>query len=153
MFDSWIIGRTQSFAPDHANSGRLSGENRSRSVGRADRTGPIGAASVDWNSAIRRVELFSTISSYTTSAWLMPDCGCASFTLSIFTASTGRGTVAGSPTTPVRGAAGGGGAVVLVVASAVLGSMWAAGSDWRVALDLPPHAATRSASATRGAIE
>ena len=40
-----------------------SGVNSRTSVGRAERTGPIGAVSVDWKIAMSRVELFSTNSS------------------------------------------------------------------------------------------
>src|SRR5439155_14430574 len=143
MFAFSIMSRTHVFAPDHANSGWLSGVNSSTSVGRAERTGPIGAASVDWKIAMSRVELFSTSSSYTTSAWLMPDCGCASATLSIFTAKAGRVMVAGSPAMPVSGETGVGATVVAVV---VVELGWLDVGAGLFAAALPPQAATNDTS-------
>src|SRR3954465_3876219 len=143
MFEFSIMSRTHALAPDHVNSGRLSGVNSKRPVGRAERTGPIGPASVDWKIAINRVDAFSTSSSYTTSAWLMPDCGCASGTLSIFTTSAGLVTVLGSPSTPVNGATGGGaGAVVLVVVDD--GALLEGVALFAAAF--PPHAASNDTS-------
>ncbi len=92
---------------------------------RAERTGPTGSASMDWNTDANRVTLPSTISSKTTSAELMPTCGrppwpCAGSALSIFTTSAGRAAFAGSSTgSPVSGKTGPGAAVV-VVASVVV---------------------------------
>src|SRR5262249_15602189 len=79
-----------------------------------------GSESVDWNTAARRVTLPSTISSYTTSAWLSPSCGRASLprppsALSIFTTSAGRLAVAGSFTgRPGKGDTAGAAAVGVV---------------------------------------
>src|SRR5882762_5609584 len=60
------------------------------SVERADRTGPTGFDSSEWNSAANRVMPPSTPSSKTTSAWLRPIWGRAFGALSIFTTRTGR---------------------------------------------------------------
>ena len=113
-------------APDQANIGWLSGRNSPMSDVRAERTGPIGCDSPEWNTAMNRVTAPSTRSSYTTSAWLRPIWGReAGSTLSILTASAGRAATAGSVTgSPVSGytGGGGGGAVVgvVVVASVVV---------------------------------
>src|SRR5256885_11427275 len=84
------------------------------SVERADRTGPTGFDSSEWNSAANRVIPPSTPSSKTTSAWLRPIWGRALGALSIFTTRTGRRTAAASMGRPVRGdgnvAGAGGGA-------------------------------------------
>ena len=71
---------------------------------RPERIGPTGSDSIELNTAANRVARPSTISSYTMSAWLSPDCGSAS-TLSILTTIAGRGVYApGSATaTPVKG--------------------------------------------------
>src|SRR3954470_20542395 len=88
-----------------------------RSVVRAERIGPTGAASVEWNTAAKRV-MPSTISSYTMSAWFRPACGLASGWLSIFTISTGLVASDASAGKPVRGATTG--ATVVVGAGAVV---------------------------------
>src|SRR4051812_1003410 len=81
------------------------------SVERADRTGPTGFDSSEWNRAANRVMPPSTPSSKTTSAWLRPIWGRALGALSIFTTRTGRFDRTMSIGSPVRGdAAGGGGA-------------------------------------------
>src|SRR5581483_10967933 len=137
------------FAPDQANSGRLSGLNTATSVLRAERIGPTGSASVEWNTAASRVTLPSTFSSYTTSAWFRPSCGRAEFepepsALSIFTTSAGRASFAGSSTgRPVSGYTGGG-AVVVVTDDVVV----VAGG---AALFLPPHAVVMSRTAAASA--
>ena len=78
-------------APDQANRGTPSGLNNPMSEVRADRTGPTGSASPEWNTAMNRVTAPSTRSSYTMSAWLSPIWGRESgWTLSILTASAGR---------------------------------------------------------------
>ncbi len=59
-------------APLQAKYGRLRAEKMAMSEVRADRTGPTGTESIEWNTASRRVTLPSTRSSYTTSASLMP---------------------------------------------------------------------------------
>ena len=83
------------------------------SVVRAERMGPTGSASSDWKTAAKRV-MPSTISSKTTSAWLIPTCGRAIVgTLSIFTTSAGRDAVAGSIGRPVSGARTAGTVVVV----------------------------------------
>ena len=60
------------------------------SVVRADRTGPTGFESSEWNRAAKRVMPPSTPSSKTTSAWLRPIWGRALGALSILTTRTGR---------------------------------------------------------------
>src|SRR5688500_9721874 len=60
------------------------------SVVRAERTGPTGFDSSEWNSAANRVIPPSTPSSKTTSAWMRPIWGRARGALSIFTTRTGR---------------------------------------------------------------
>src|SRR4051812_28035715 len=60
------------------------------SVERADRTGPTGFDSSEWNNAAKRVIPPSTPSSKTTSAWLSSIWGRAFGALSIFTTRTGR---------------------------------------------------------------
>ncbi len=89
------------------------------SLVRAERIGPTGSACEDWKTAANRV-IPSTISSKTTSAWLMPTCGRAIVgKLSIFTTSAGRAAVAASVGKPVSGATTWGAAVVVVAGSVV----------------------------------
>src|SRR5688572_9250839 len=98
------------------------------SVVRADRTGPTGFDSSEWNSAANRVIPPSTPSSKTTSAWLRPIWGRAMGALSIFTTRTGRFERLMSIGRPVRGdaavvgAAGTSGRVVTTVGGAILGT-------------------------------
>src|SRR2546428_261854 len=73
------------------------------SVERADRTGPTGFDSSEWNSAANRVIPPSTPSSKTTSAWFSPIWGRALGALSIFTTRTGRFDRTMSIGRPVRG--------------------------------------------------
>src|SRR5919202_1874727 len=73
------------------------------SVERADRTGPTGLESCEWNSAAKRVIPPSTPSSKTTSAWLSPIWGRALGALSIFTTRTGRRAITMSIGRPVSG--------------------------------------------------
>src|SRR4051812_41377412 len=75
------------------------------SVERADRTGPTGFDSSEWNSAANRVIPPSTPSSKTTSAWLSPTWGRALGALSIFTTRRGRRDRTMSIGRPVSGAA------------------------------------------------
>src|SRR5882724_291896 len=75
------------------------------SVERADRTGPTGFDSSEWNSAANRVMPPSTPSSKTTSAWFSPIWGRAFGALSIFTTSTGRFEATMSIGRPVSGEA------------------------------------------------
>src|SRR5262245_56512262 len=102
-----------------------SGLNNPMSEVRADRTGPTGSASPEWNTAMNRVTAPSTRSSYTMSAWLSPIWGRdAGSTLSILTASAGRAATFGSRTgIPVSGYTGGGGGrgVVVEVVVVVVG--------------------------------
>src|SRR5579864_6261854 len=113
------------------------------SLGRIDRTGPMGSASWDWYTTMNRLSPASTTSSYTTSAWTSPDCGRASSTFSIFTTSAGRVRFGELPAgSPVSGKTGG--AVVVVVAGAV---------DVEVLPPPPPEhaAAVRARHASTGA--
>src|SRR6476646_10635165 len=90
MFAFWIALVTYGLPPDQARSGRPSWARMLMSLVRADRIGPTGSACDDWKTAANRV-MPSTISSKTTSAWLMPTCGRAIVgKLSIFTTSAGR---------------------------------------------------------------
>src|SRR5438132_10499464 len=95
------------------------------SVERADRTGPTGFDSSEWNSAANRVMPPSTPSSKTTSAWLRPIWGRALGALSIFTTRTGRRAAAASIPTPVRGEG------KLVGAGGAVGGGVALGADGR----------------------
>ena len=71
----------------------------SKSLVRADRTGPTTPGSLEWNRLTNRVMFPSTRSSKMMSALLRPDCGRACGALSIFTASAGRcGTFGGGDT-------------------------------------------------------
>src|SRR5438067_11767732 len=88
------------------------------SIGRIERTGPISAGMVDWNTAMNRVMPPSTTSSQTMSAEFRPVCGRASIEFSIFTASAGRLTSA-VVCTPVSGQKTGAGGGVVVVAAAL----------------------------------
>src|SRR5256885_17245089 len=84
------------------------------SVLRAERTGPTGFDSSEWNRAAKRVMPPSTPSSKTTAAWLRPIWGRAFGALSILTTRTGRRARAMSIGSPVSGAAamvGGAGSV------------------------------------------
>src|SRR5512143_1207027 len=96
------------------------------SVERADRTGPTGVASVDWNTAASLVMPPSTSSSNTTSASLIPLCGRAALELSILTTSATRLVLVGSgASTPVSGNTGG--AVVVVVVGGRAGTVLVVG--------------------------
>src|SRR2546421_11660726 len=75
------------------------------SVVRAERTGPTGFDSSEWNRAAKRVMPPSTPSSKTTSAWLRPIWGRAFGALSILTTRTGRRARTMSIGRPVSGAA------------------------------------------------
>src|SRR5947208_14443953 len=75
------------------------------SVERAERTGPTGFDSSEWNRAANRVIPPSTPSSKTTSAWLRPIWGRALGALSIFTTRTGRRAAAASMGRPEIGRA------------------------------------------------
>src|ERR1039458_3315545 len=66
------------------------GKTISRSVRRTDRTGPTFVGRFELKMAASRVMPPSTISSYTTSASLMPYCGCACGVLSILIVSAER---------------------------------------------------------------
>src|ERR1700722_3272661 len=92
------------------------GNTISRSVRRTDRTGPTLVGRFELKMAARRVIPPSTISSYTTSALLMPYCGCAWGVLSILIVSAERRlvTAVGSGR-PVSAAAPPGTVVVVVV--------------------------------------
>src|SRR3954449_3239778 len=145
-----MIAANVGFAPDHANSGWLSGENTATSVLRAERIGPTGSESCDWKIAASRVTAPSTFSSYTTSAWLRPVCGRAWLlrpspsALSIFTTSAGRANLPGSVTgNPVRGMTGGG--AVVVVATVVVGADVVVGAAFFFP---PPQATSKRQSAT-----
>ncbi len=140
--------------PDQANSGVPNALNKPMSDVRADRTGPTGAASVEWKTAMSRVTAPSTRSSYTMSAWLIPACGRASGSaLSIFTTSAGLAASAGSGMgTPESGQVGGGGgggvvggAVVVVVGAVVVVS---GAADSEEACTMTADATMRTASPT-----
>src|SRR5438105_6941712 len=75
------------------------------SVDRAERTGPTGFDSSEWNRAANRVIPPSTPSSNTTSAWLSPIWGRALGALSILTTRTGRFDRTMSIGSPVSGEA------------------------------------------------
>src|SRR5258708_7378013 len=103
------------------------------SVDRADRTGPTGFDSSEWNRAANRVIPPSTPSSKTTSAWLSPTWGRALGALSIFTTRTGRFDRTMSIGSPVRGDAdmvGGAGAVGGRVCGPIPGPGMGMGGGW-----------------------
>src|SRR5437588_302473 len=103
--------------PEKANSG-FRGLMIGGSLGRTDRMGPRRSASLDWNTAMRRLCWPSTTSSYTTSALMSPAWGRAASMFSILTTRAGRSSVAAPAAgRPVRGKTGG--RVVVVVAGSV----------------------------------
>ncbi len=75
----------------------------SRSLVRAERTGPIRSGMLVWNTATKRVTP-STFSSKTRSASARFHCGCPPGALSILTASAARDVTSGGSARPVRAA-------------------------------------------------
>ena len=100
-----IAAVTPGLPPLQRNRGWLSPLSRSTSWVRPERIGPTGFEPWLWNTAAKRVNRASTISSNTTSAWLSPVCGRAAPTLSIFATRAGRfgGRWPNASGTPVSG--------------------------------------------------
>ncbi len=97
MWARSTTGSSSGCAPENAKPGRPNWCSSSRSSWRALRTGPITGGTCEEKMVRKRVRPPSTGITYTMSAELMPVCGRANTMLSIFTASTRRSDLTGSP--------------------------------------------------------